>query len=50
MLRERWQALRNPAGWYDEVDDVYGTSTRPGAAKSVGTAAAGGLIGGGGPL
>ena len=48
-IRVRWHALRHPSGWYDEVDEVYGTDTHPDATKSAGAAGIGGHISGGGP-
>jgi len=47
-IRARWHAIRHPAGWYDEIDVVYGTKTKPSGRASSGTAGIGGMIGGGG--
>jgi len=43
-----WRALRHPAGWYDEIDAVYGTHHAVNGKKSAGVAGLGGHISGGG--
>ena len=45
-----WRSIRNPTGWYDEVNEVYGREGGPTGAQRAGSAAVGGVMGGGGPL
>ena len=36
-----WRSLRNPDGWYDEIDDVYGRVPAPRAAADAAAIGAG---------
>ncbi len=47
-LGRGWHWLRHPPGWWDEIDDVYGSHEEPGMRKSAGAAGLGGHLGGGG--
>jgi hypothetical protein len=47
-IRAQWRAIRHPAGWYDEIDTVYGTETKPSGRTSSGAAGLGMISSGGG--
>ena len=46
-VKARWRRLRHPAGWYDEVNEVYGRHEGPDGTKAAGTVGLGGHNAGG---